>query len=217
MKKIEKQSSKDCSSGSLDKLSFGKLVDASNKSAECLAEAQKVYKTKFTDMQITVGSVDLFTGNYATVTPATIKYILNNFGQYVHEIIVEFVEMSEVEGEEIVQLIEKICPTTLKFLGLSGCKGNILDGIKSVFNEVKILQFSSDEKEKLEIGKNWQIQALFPNIQQLFLDYPKRPDWVLFNEKYQALKSFALVFSIEMTLKMLSISSETMTKLRTLL
>lgn len=159
------------------------MIPKSRESQECFEKAREIFaeKGKYIVLE---GPLDdeIFSIHLKNFTD--ILYALENFGDLIEFLNVNFEHISGAQGKEIVQRINNHC-SSLRYVHLEKCHGNMLDDLNSEFSAVNILHFSSHPTEKLVINVNKKLHEIFPNISFLHVGNMKTADnWAFIQGKY---------------------------------
>lgn len=149
------------------------LVNKSKESPECLRVARELFKRwfciklegPFENENETNIARDIFNQPMVDMTIfPDILYMLENFGDLINYIEVDFKDISAADGKEIVQRINDHC-SALVSLKLNNCHGNVLDDLTGEFPTISNVFFSSHRSEELSIKPdNKRFRELFPNL-----------------------------------------------------
>lgn len=192
----------------METLEYPDLLQISNINKKCLEEARKVFKVNFFEAIFFVAGpfgkdehigiqIELYYHAHLRTLNA-INATLNNFGHLINDIRLNFEDIDENEGREIVKSINERCFESLTTFYLENCKGNVLlDWLKTPFRNVTFLVFSSSQEEELEIKDDQKLNNFFPNTEILRIKHIRSSEWKLFDCSFPELASIYLNFPKE--------------------
>lgn len=186
-----------CTPGSMDNLDIKSLLQWSMIDAECLHEARQVYKSKHGDRKVLLHlefSAGLLpkeeSGAYRPENLVTSQVLLNNFGDFIEHLQVDFPLFSGggVSDNMIIWHINDKCSKSLKSLSLKDCKGDALNEFTNTFANLESLTFSTYSHAPFHWNKT--IEEVFPNLKALLIKNTKASDWVHIHGKFPKLTKF---------------------------
>lgn len=153
------------SPSALNKLKFVDLIRKSRFSDECLNESRKVFKTNYSskEFHVTETGHEYDINDRVIFNANVINDFLYAFGDLIEKLEIDFYEINESLGHQMVKIVDYKCSATVKSLELTNCTGNVLDGLKTNFTEVKTFKVSFGS---LAVDKDWKL-SFFPNVNEL--------------------------------------------------
>lgn len=167
----------DCLPKSLKRLDMNSLMKRSRVSDTCMHEARETFEEKYVNTMFKLtgpleGNAQIVGDGKKKVhltNMETIKYLLGNFGNFVHRFYVSFASIDVSESDEIVELLNSKSTVSLEELELHSCREGVLDRL-GTFNNVFTLTFSSDAFEERPINsKRQKLHKIAPNLYTLKL------------------------------------------------
>lgn len=185
-------------------MEYLELFEKSKINEKCLKEARKVFKVNFHQAVFFVAgpfvddkSEKIQIVNYYHVHLRSLNGInatLNNFGDLIRDIRINFEDINVNDGKEIVKNVNQKSFGSLININFENCKGTVLDGLKKPFENVTILTFASSQMEKLQVKDDQKLCNFFPNTNSLSIERIQSSDWKLID------CSFPKIFSINLNL-----------------
>lgn len=107
-------------------------------------------------------------------------------------LVIEFENIDEMKGKEIVNLMTAKSAESLKTLTLDAYKGNVLGELKNPFPQVISLIFSTNTTEKFN-NKNRKLNELFPNLEHFGVDNKHASDLDFIDGHFPKLINFNVI------------------------
>lgn len=114
--------------------------------------------------------------------------LLMYFGDLMQNIEINFAGMTEVEGQTVLKTVNEQSFESLRQLSLFNCKGSVLNVLKHIFSEVKIMKISTCGDVPLKIDEEVNFNEFFPRITHLEIRQIYEPDWIIMNATFLHLK-----------------------------
>lgn len=137
-------------------------------------------------MHLILGSFSIDVRNFKLIID-----LLDNFGDSMHYMGMDFNRMTADEGEEIIKTISERCSDSVRILILNDCKGSALSQLKKPFVTVNFLKFSTSESAKF-IGMDMKLNKIFPKVTKLHIEHTTVSDWVFIGDSFPLLTSFKI-------------------------
>lgn len=184
-----------CEQGSLNKLILDDLLAKAQASDQCFEEARNAFKIKYSSKKFYIkGPFQRDESKSIGRLPDRVTInnlnVITNLFEIFHELIssvhISFDEISASDGKVIVKLINDEVSKSLTHLTIENCKENVLDELKSTFQHVMMLKFSTNlPNDQHSVSDNGiTFGDIFPNLIVLTLGHTRVPDWKLIGNNF---------------------------------
>lgn len=176
------------------------LTIAATENANCSNLIRKIFQHKYgatiftitgpfvSDEKIAI-SEDKNHGSAFVRSFKIFKHLFNAFGNMIQYLKIDFEHIDPIDGQTIVQYVNKNCVKSLVMLTLEDCKASVLDDLNSTFPNIIESTFSSSPSQRLTIKEDVpSLNNLFPKLNQLQIEYTRASDWKLIGDAFPNLK-----------------------------
>lgn len=123
-----------------------------------------------------------------------VQDIFSIFGDLIEKLGIDFYEIHEFYGQQVMKSLDSHGFGSLKTLKLEAVRRNSLHELKKTFETVTALNFGllNSAADKYE-NENTTLSQLFPSIEELRMNFLKEYDWVLFDGQFPSLTSVRII------------------------
>lgn len=189
----------------MQQLNLLDLLEKSQQNEVCLNEAREVFKANYSQSQfhtpppfkviyekpwISNGGESLILVNFMAM-----KEILNNFGDLIQNLTVNFKEFdTQSEGRVIVNYINDKNCGSFERLSLQNVKENVLNDLQeNTCKRITTLRFSTSDR--FEFVESRKLNELFPGVEYLDVECTNPSCWAFITERLTNLRTFHMDFS----------------------
>lgn len=169
------------------------------KTTDCLVEARQVFKVNYSDKDFKVfgpfecsvdevveaGKSNVYLNAYKAILD-----VLNHFGDLIHNLQLNFAEISMEQYKEFVKIVNSKSVASLQKVELKFCKANVLNDFTNIFESVTSLTFSSSLLDRFDGCEGQTLNILFPNVKHLYVKHTKASDWPFIDGNFPNLTLF---------------------------
>lgn len=186
----------------MNNLQLVDLLRRSNEGEKCLNEARNAFQTKYNRSNFALSNKHhyfyengvIYEGEMTISVRNTkvIRKFLNNFGDLIAFVGIDFDSFTADEGKDIVAQIDNKCFASLKRICFVECKRNVLDELKNSFDNVTSMTFSTNIFEPSSFSH--KMDKFFPHLKDLQVRITSSTDWMFIIGKFPRLTSLTVDF-----------------------